>query len=147
MNSVTIENNKVVIANSSSHSIVDKRKKELYRLCKKFAPIDSFAPITGSIFSYNFSSIDDVYFTVYILSNQLNFEVEVKYKSTVDNQKKITFRCKNEDCCTFFVKAYEEGGNVQVSYHKHSHPLNRMKNCQIINTLTDEIMNHVHQKL
>lgn len=100
MNSITIKNNIVTIPNSLHHSLVDKRKKELNRLCQKYAPLDSFTPINDSIFDYTFTSMDDLYFTVFILSNQLKFEVEVKYGSN-KYQKKIKFRCKHIDGCNF----------------------------------------------
>lgn len=90
--------------------------------------------------------MDDVYFTVYILTNHLKFEVVVKYGSN-KYQKKITFRCKHIDGCNFFVRAFEQGGDIQVFHHEHSHPLTRMKNCLIINTLTDEIMNQVESMI
>lgn len=54
MNHVSIENGFVKILyklnKDSTHSIVDGRKMDLKRVCNKYPPLNSFSPISESIF-------------------------------------------------------------------------------------------------
>lgn len=130
MNYVSIENGFVKILyklnKDLTHSIVDGRKMDLKRVCNKYPPLNSFSPISESIFMFNFKSVDDLYFLIHVYAEQYNIKIEAKRQDQASNMK-ITFKCHYS---RYFV---------QVKLYPHNHPLIRLNNYKKINILTNEI--------
>lgn len=138
MNVIKTEGNIVSLPkDNTKNSIVDGRKRYLARLAKMYPPLDSFQNIDIDIFDNHFTCIEDLYYTVHIYAEQMQFKVKEIYGYN-RYENKITFKCKERSNCTFSVVCHYQGKNVRVKYTKHNHALYRA-NGKKINNLNTEI--------